>query len=323
MRVLVTGGSGLLGRHVIRALSEKGHVVRRSVRADKPGAGPFFAADADSLTSAVACNLLTGDGVAAACEGVDAVVHLALDTSGSVDDLIQFATLSTTHLLGALRESTKHFILASSFSVYDWDRVGQFVTEESPLHNAKTAAAFDGYTRAKVAQERTARHLCDQWCIGLTVLRPAKIWTDASVHLDCIGPQLGPIRFVIGPARTLRLTYVKNCASAFAAAVDDRAVGRTFNIVDGFNENAWRFSKPPLAAIRVPVPSTVASVVLRLGAAVYRRFRRGRPIPGLLTAARFRARFHRAAAGHVQLTRVLGWVPPFSYQTSDASGGIP
>lgn len=62
--VLVTGATGTLGRDVVAVLKERGHTVRGLSRS-KPG-----------YTHG---NLLTGEGIAEAVDGVDVVVHAATD----------------------------------------------------------------------------------------------------------------------------------------------------------------------------------------------------------------------------------------------------
>jgi uncharacterized protein YbjT (DUF2867 family) len=83
--VLVTGGTGTLGRGVVSRLREQGHEVR--VLSRRPGAGTHEG------------DLTTGAGVAAAAEGAELVVHAASDTHrmGGAD------VDQTRHLLDATR----------------------------------------------------------------------------------------------------------------------------------------------------------------------------------------------------------------------------
>ncbi|SBT53374.1 SDR family oxidoreductase [Micromonospora narathiwatensis] len=67
MRVLVTGASGRLGRKVLPLLRDGGCTVRALSRRPRE----------DSTVEWVAADLATGDGLAAAVDGVAAVLHLA------------------------------------------------------------------------------------------------------------------------------------------------------------------------------------------------------------------------------------------------------
>src|SRR5262245_27940461 len=69
MRVLVTGGSGRLGRVLVPLLSAAGHSVRVLSRVQK--AGP------DLRLSHVVGDLTTGGGLVGAVTDIDAIVHLA------------------------------------------------------------------------------------------------------------------------------------------------------------------------------------------------------------------------------------------------------
>jgi uncharacterized protein YbjT (DUF2867 family) len=66
--LLVTGGTGTLGGHVVPLLRSAGHEVRILTRRPRP--------DADGV-SYVTGDLLTGEGVEAAVDGVHTVLHLA------------------------------------------------------------------------------------------------------------------------------------------------------------------------------------------------------------------------------------------------------
>jgi uncharacterized protein YbjT (DUF2867 family) len=80
--VLVTGGTGTLGRLLVPVLQAGGHDVR--VLSRRPGAGTHTG------------DLATGDGVAAAADGAEIIIHLASDRRLARTDEQQ-----TTRLLAA------------------------------------------------------------------------------------------------------------------------------------------------------------------------------------------------------------------------------
>ena len=72
MKVLVTGGTGSLGRPLVRALNRAGHGVRVMSRRPRR-------ASAAAETEWAQADIASGDGVRAAFDGVDAVIHAATD----------------------------------------------------------------------------------------------------------------------------------------------------------------------------------------------------------------------------------------------------
>ncbi|MGV9279683.1 SDR family oxidoreductase [Streptomyces sp. NPDC003730] len=94
--ILVTGGTGTLGRHVLPLLREAApaHPVRVLSRGEHE--------DTDHVTY-VTGDLMTGEGVAAAMAGVDTVLHLAGGAKG--DDVV------AAHLVAAAREAgVRHLV---------------------------------------------------------------------------------------------------------------------------------------------------------------------------------------------------------------------
>lgn len=84
--ILVTGGTGTLGRHVVKHLREAGQDVRvLSRRPQQPREGVEY----------VVGDLATGEGVDTAVDGVGAILHLAGSANGDDDKtrtLVQAAT---------------------------------------------------------------------------------------------------------------------------------------------------------------------------------------------------------------------------------------
>ena len=95
--VLVTGGSGTLGRQLVPILGARGHTVR--VLSRRPGAGTHVG------------DLASGDGVAEAGAGAELVVHAASDRRMGRTDRRQ-----TANLLDAL-PSCRHLVYVSIVGV--------------------------------------------------------------------------------------------------------------------------------------------------------------------------------------------------------------
>lgn len=116
MKVLVIGGSGLIGSQVVEMLTALGH-------------------EAVPASPRSGVNAVTGEGLAEAVVGVDTVVDVANSPSWADDDVLRFFTTSTTNLLQAERAAgVRHHV---ALSIVGADR-----------------AATSGYMRAKIAQEK-------------------------------------------------------------------------------------------------------------------------------------------------------------------------
>lgn len=105
MHVLVTGGSGLLGSQLTKALTRAGHRVRLLSR-HTAGSNPLF--------TAVPGDLATGAGLAEAVQGIDAVVHAASDPRHPVAVDVE----GTRRLLAAAQAaSVAHLVYVSIVGV--------------------------------------------------------------------------------------------------------------------------------------------------------------------------------------------------------------
>jgi uncharacterized protein YbjT (DUF2867 family) len=124
--ILVTGGTGTLGRLVVPRLLDAGRDVRvLSRRGRAPGAG------AEHVTG----DLATGEGIEAAVRGIEIIVHCAGGPKGDGD--------KARHLVrAASRAGTRHLVY---ISVVGADRV--------PVTSPIDRAMF-GYFASKLAAER-------------------------------------------------------------------------------------------------------------------------------------------------------------------------
>jgi uncharacterized protein YbjT (DUF2867 family) len=116
MRITVIGASGLIGTKVVDLLSKDGHEVVASSRA-------------------TGVDVLTGEGLADALTGADALVDVTNSPSFEDDPVMEFFTKSTTNIVGAAKAAdVGHYVVLSI--------VGGDGLPDS------------GYMRAKVAQEK-------------------------------------------------------------------------------------------------------------------------------------------------------------------------
>jgi len=116
MKIVVIGGTGLIGSQVIVQLTELGH-------------------EAVSASPRSGVNTLTGEGLAEALADAHTVVDVSNSPSWADDDVLNFFTTSTRNLLAAERAAgVQHHV---ALSIVGADR-----------------ASESGYMRAKIAQEK-------------------------------------------------------------------------------------------------------------------------------------------------------------------------
>ncbi|AHB08178.1 NmrA family transcriptional regulator [Pandoraea pnomenusa] len=115
MKILVIGGTGLIGRKLVKVLNERGH-------------------EAIAASPATNVNTITGEGLDDALVGVDTVVDVANSPSFEDEAVLTFFQTSTRNLLAAeTRAGVRHHV---ALSVVGTQRLAE-----------------SGYFRAKIAQE--------------------------------------------------------------------------------------------------------------------------------------------------------------------------
>lgn len=306
MRVLVTGAAGFLGSRIVRQLLDRGHAVRAVVRTTARALPEAWRNRAE----VVQADLQTFPALENLFDGVDVLIHLAATLRGT-DDQHASTALGTERILEAMRVagSTRHAVLASSCSVYDWTAARVTFNEKSPLKS--NTYNNDGYAAAKMAQEALMRRHADENHWTLSVLRPGFIYGPGASPAAGGGLALGRVLLVFAPCARLRLTHVENCAAAFVNAAEKHIPG-TFNIIDDDQVSAWRYAgrlNHHHSHFRIPVPYFAGLAMVYLASMASRVLPSAsrKKLPGILNPHEYRARFKPLQYDNRRAREELGW----------------
>ncbi|MEY2516550.1 MAG: UDP-glucose 4-epimerase, partial [bacterium] len=228
LRVLVTGGSGFIGSHVVDRLLDAGHEARVFDVLD--------GADARERCETVVGDLLDPDAIRAAAEGCTAIIHLAAaadvglvakDPAGSE----ALNSRGTLNVLEAARATGARVIYASTIWVYS-DVVATEVDEDTPL-----ALPSHLYTATKLAGEMYCHSYSELYEVPTTILRfgipygprarPAAV-LPIFVRKALAGE---PLTIAGDGKQTRRFVYVEDLADGVVRALAPEAAGRVYNLV--------------------------------------------------------------------------------------------
>ncbi|GAA1360863.1 NAD-dependent epimerase/dehydratase family protein [Streptomyces beijiangensis] len=258
MKVLLAGGSGILGTLATEALTADGHTVTRLGR----GAANDVRAD-----------LLDRDAVLRAVDGYsfDAVVHAATALAGKsftrhrdMHGTNVLRTTGTTHLLDAARATgARRFVAESMMFGYGYGDHGVEPLTESgtPFGPQGTDAALEQHVGAmRTLEELTlGSDGIEGICLRFGMFYGAGV-TDA--HMVPLLRKRG-LPVVEGHGRALSFVEVGDAARAVVAAVRTDRAGRAYNIADDTPVSFAAHTRATAEAFGAPRPMTVPRWVLR------------------------------------------------------------
>ncbi|HTS25323.1 MAG TPA: NAD-dependent epimerase/dehydratase family protein [Bryobacteraceae bacterium] len=275
--ILVTGGTGFIGSHVLEKLSSSGVPARCLLRPrNRPATLPAGIEPAFG-------DLSTGHGLAEALRGITALIHLAGVTKAlRKEEFYSGNVRATETLLHAVAGREIRLVHVSSLAAIGPSRDGTPVGEDDP------PGPITHYGKSKLEAERLVRKLTPQ----AVIVRPPVVYgprdTDVFQLLKSISQ--GLVLEIAGGERWFSAIYVTDLVDGLLAAANcPRATGRTYflahpkpNTWTDLSSTAARIMACRPSVLRAPVPVAYS---LGFAAEIWSRITRK---PGIVSREKIR-----------------------------------
>lgn len=230
-KVLITGGSGFIGSHVVDVMCEAGHLVTVLDKGAQPHRKDVRHEDVDLLDYPSLLN---------AAKGQDFIFHLA--ATSNVNHMqkapvygVQQNVVGTCNVLEAARQvGVERVVLASTVWVYNAATPSSCALDENSSINVASAGHL--YTSSKIASELICHSYRDVFSQGITVLRYGVPYGER-MREELLIPSLikkavdgQPIVLTGDGSQHRKFVYVGDLARAHVLAMSDRAAGQTYNL---------------------------------------------------------------------------------------------
>ena len=222
-RILVTGGSGFIGSHVVEALLAQGRQVICLLRQDQDRT---WLKGLDIIP--VQGDLADLDSLGRALQGVEAICHLAGETKGP--GFHQVNARGAANLVQAVRThcpGLKKLVYLSSMAAQG-PGLGR-----RPLAETDLEQPISAYGRSKLAGEKALAALNSG--TEVTVLRPPAVYgpRDDKTLILVRSAGRGFMPLVRGVDQRVSLLHVADLVQAVVSALEKPGIGGTFLLSDG------------------------------------------------------------------------------------------
>jgi nucleoside-diphosphate-sugar epimerase len=263
VKVLVTGATGFVGRHLLSMLIERGDDVRILVQPDENitqlGLGDVQVCRG-SLSNRIALE--------AAVDGVDHVLHCAARTGPwgpqAEYDMVNVQGLKTLVDV-SLNAGVRRIVHVSSVTVHGVDIHGS-ADETAPLRGGP-----DPYSRSKVAGERLLQEMIRNQGAPLTIVRPGLVYGPYDVGSFGRFTTLikaGKMVMIGSGNNHMPLIYVTDVARGILQAGEaEHAVGKEYLLVNDEPVTQSDYFNTIASELDVPSPSRRIPYRLALGIA--------------------------------------------------------
>ncbi len=314
---LVTGGTGLLGSHIIEQLCLRGRPVRAIVRAGS---------DTRWLKSQpveiVEGDLSDAASLSRACQGVQYIYHAAARVGdwGPWHEFQEITIDGTRRLVdAAVAARVPRFIHISSISSYGYVN-GEGITVDETASLGYKLYRWAYYSRAKVAAEEIVWRAHKEGRIAVTVIRPSWIYGPRdrmTIARQVAATREGKMKIIGDGRNRLNVVYAGNVAEgAILAADTPKAAGQAYNMSDDgvmtlqeyYNAIADELGEPrPTRHVPYAVAKTAAFILECIGHLV------GRKTPPLVTRYSVWLMGRRSFFSAEKARRELGWKTTVTY----------
>lgn len=245
----LTGGSGYIGRNLIRFLTEQGHSVVALARSDDS------AACVEALGARAFRADLLADNLADGMAGCQVVIHAAADTDHDNRSTSQYQTNvdGTRKVLNSARQAgIQKALYISTESVLLNGSPLQQVVEDHPIPQR----AIGEYSRSKAAAEQIALASAGD-DFHVVVVRPRFVWgrddTTALPHL-VEAARSGQLAWIDGGQYLTSTTHILNLCTGISLALEHGNNGDIYFITDDEPVEFRQFATALLATQGVSAP---------------------------------------------------------------------
>jgi predicted dehydrogenase/nucleoside-diphosphate-sugar epimerase len=237
--VLVTGGTGFIGRHLVEQLTGTGMRVRVMTR--KPQSLP--AQIRGSLVSVVEGDITDRESVFRAMRGIKVVYHLATGGGNTWKEMQDSMIGGLENVIKAGMEEgiSKLFFTSTIAAYYCGSR--HPITENTPIDDKPEKRGM--YARAKIASEHLLMSYCRQQGLPVTIFRPAVVIGKGGIpQHSAIGTWVNDIHcFGWGNGRIpLPFVLLDDVVSALVNGLTvDGIAGKSFNLAGDVRLTAFEY----------------------------------------------------------------------------------
>jgi 2-alkyl-3-oxoalkanoate reductase len=323
MKILITGASGFLGKHVVAEAIRKGHQVRAVIRPSTDEKSIIWHNHPSVELSRI--DLRRKSGITDALKDIDGVIHLAAAKEGDFYTRFAGTVIGTENLLDAMVEvGVLRLVCISSFAVFDYNNIpkGSTIHEDSPQET--NPLLREEYAQTKLIQEKLVYEFEETHKAQVTIIRPALIYGRNNLWSTLLGGRLTDNLWLrIGAHATMPLTYVENCAEAIILAVESKeAIGQTINVIDDNLPTQRTYVKKLKKRTNalpkmIPVNWTLMRSIAVLMWAYNQKFLKGQAkFPGIFYPGTLDTRFKHFRFSNARAKNILNWTPKYSLDTA-------